>query len=403
MGFFQNAMLKAKALTLQGKLMEATRVIQQGLAGPEHAAQGPATARQADDAVALETAVQPRAELAMKRAPFAAPPDIEDIDFHEVPKPVRPETAPEVPEEPVAAPQAPRNEAPSTTNVTPSSFSVHTFASGLHTYRYRVFVPTGAGEGLPVVVMLHGCKQDSDDFAKGTAMNAVAEREKFIVVYPEQLRQGNSLGCWNWFEPAHQQRGQGEPAMIAALAAHVAAEHRADPARIYVAGLSAGGAMAAIVGNLYPDVFAAVGIHSGLAAGSARDVASAFSAMRSGPGATAALRAVALPVIVFQGTGDKTVAPANADRIVRQEVAAWAQKGVTLSQTQTAAPAQSGSRSAAVARWADAEGKVLLEVWTVAAAPHAWAGGNASGSFTDPAGPDASNAMLRFFRRHAQG
>jgi poly(hydroxyalkanoate) depolymerase family esterase len=266
-----------------------------------------------------------------------------------------------------------------------SSFSPGTFQSGKHRYPYKVFVPSQSRPGLPVVVMLHGCKQDAADFAAGTAMNAVAEREKFIVVYPEQLRQANSMGCWNWFEPAHQRRGEGEPAMIAALASHIAALHRADAARIYVAGLSAGGAMAALVGKLYPDVFAAVGVHSGLAPGAAKDVASAFTAMRGGPGRSAALGAIGLPTIVFQGAGDKTVSPLNANAIAQEEVAAWAREGVHLSPARSDVPSSEG-RESSVVRWTDQAGKAHVEIWTIQSAPHAWAGGDACRFFHRPQG-----------------
>jgi poly(hydroxyalkanoate) depolymerase family esterase len=233
-------------------------------------------------------------------------------------------------------------------------------------------------------------------------MNAVAEREGFLVVYPEQLRKANQMGCWNWFEAQHQRRGSGEPAMIAALAQAVVASHGGDPKRVYIAGLSAGGAMAAILGELYPDVFAAVGVHSGLPPGSASDVPSAFSAMRKGRGAhtAAGRRTVAIPTIVFHGSADKTVAPGNGQAIVQQQLAAHAAGGTWLEREEAAAA--QARRAATCEQWLDDQGRVRLESWQVSGGPHAWSGGHASGSFTDPQGPAASEAMARFFLRHTR-
>jgi poly(hydroxyalkanoate) depolymerase family esterase len=386
MRLFRDSILKARELTLGGKLMEATLAIQQGLGFTQnktHRSSSPTVS--ADDEGVVD---MPQVSAAPGKQPLhASVADVEDVAFREFGFPEEADGPAEAADTPVPAPAA-------------SSFSPGTFQSGKHSYAYRVFVPSDPRPGLPVVVMLHGCKQDASDFAAGTTMNAVAEREKFIVVYPEQLRQANSMGCWNWFEPAHQARGEGEPAMIAALASHVASLHRADPARIYVAGLSAGGAMAALAGKLYPEVFAAVGVHSGLAPGAARDVSSAFTAMRAGPGKSAAVDAIGLPVIVFQGSGDKTVSPVNAGVIAREEVASWARHGLHLSSMRTDAPPHDG-RESSIVRWTDPAGKAYVEIWTIQSAPHAWAGGDLAGSFTDPKGPSASEAMFRFFALHA--
>lgn len=388
MRLFRDSMLKAKELTLGGKLMEATLAIQQGLGITHNKTDklSPAPVSAAGERVVDA----PQVSAPPDKQPFhtsAAEPDVEDVAFREFG--FREETA---------APAEPADTSAPTAAA--STFSLESFQSGKHRYAYRVFVPSNPRPDLPVVVMLHGCKQDAKDFAAGTTMNAVAEREKFIVVYPEQLRQANSMGCWNWFEPAHQVRGEGEPAMIAALASHVASLHRADSTRIYIAGLSAGGAMAALAGKLYPDVFAAVGVHSGLAPGAARDVASAFSAMRAGPGKSAAVDAIGLPTIVFQGSGDKTVSPVNANVIAQEEVASWARSGVHLFPTRSDAPSDDG-RESSIVRWTDPAGKAYVEVWAIKSAPHAWAGGDAAGSFTDPKGPSASRAMFRFFALHA--
>jgi poly(hydroxyalkanoate) depolymerase family esterase len=222
-----------------------------------------------------------------------------------------------------------------------------------------------------------------------------------MVLYPEQPRKANSMGCWNWFDPAHQARDRGEPAMIAALTQQAASGNGVDPARIYVAGLSAGAAMAAIMGQLYPELFAAVGVHSGLAPGAAHSVASAFAAMSKGPGPRAKTAAIGIPVIIFQGSGDSTVAQANADVIIRSELAVWSSKGSTLVQDQKTIET-GGKRPSTATVWSDGTGKPIVESWTIDAGPHAWAGGDASGSFTDPKGPSASRAMVDFFRRHAK-
>jgi poly(hydroxyalkanoate) depolymerase family esterase len=280
-----------------------------------------------------------------------------------------------------------------------ASFTQHVFQHGGHRWRYRLHEPARHDTGLlPVVVMLHGCKQDSEDFARGTAMNAVAQREGFLVVYPEQLRKSNQMGCWNWFEPQHQRRGAGEPAMIAALTQQVVRGHGGDPQRVYVAGLSAGGAMAAMLGELYPDVFAAVGVHSGLPPRAAHDVPSAFQAMRKGRSASTA-PVTPLPTIVFHGGADHTVAPGNGDHLVQRQLAAHLAAGTALHRREAQAEGSPG-RAATRAQWVDGAGVPVLEHWSVRAGPHAWSGGQAEGSFTDPQGPDASEAMAAFFLQH---
>ncbi len=230
-------------------------------------------------------------------------------------------------------------------------FEERRFAGPAGSLTYKVFVPSGRnGEALPVVVMLHGCTQDPDDFALGTRMNALAEEQGAIVVYPRQERAANAQKCWNWFQPGDQGRGAGEPALIAGIAREVVAEFGADPARVYVAGLSAGGAAAAILASAYPDVFAAAGIHSGLACGAARDLPSALAAM--GQGGTAPKRAGgSVPTIVFHGDGDRTVHPLNGER-----VAAQALPGPGLTETVTRGESPGGiawTRSV----HADAEGR----------------------------------------------
>ncbi|AYQ28662.1 hypothetical protein DT070_11900 [Polaromonas sp. SP1] len=378
MALFPDFLAKAKALTTQGKLMEATRAIQQGLGFRPQTSPRPAQA-----AVYRETLESP-VQTPRVFTPAHADENATDVAFRET---VR---------------HTPETEAPTRPSRGPSSFDLHVFEQGQTRYAYRLFVPARVDDSpIPLVVMLHGCKQDSADFANGTAMNEIAEREKFMVLYPEQPRTANSMGCWNWFDPAHQSRGQGEPAMIAALTRQVASTHGVDPARIYVAGLSAGAAMAALMGQLYPEIYAAVGVHSGLAPGAAHSVASAFSAMSKGPGPRAKTAAIGIPVIIFQGSGDSTVAQSNADAIIQSELAAWSSKGSALAQNEKAIEA-AGQRLSTATVWSDGTGKPIVESWAIDAGPHAWAGGHASGSFTDPKGPNASRAMVAFFQRHTK-
>jgi len=261
-------------------------------------------------------------------------------------------------------------------------FEWRSHAGAAGSRRYRLFVPScPASELQGLVVMLHGCRQTPDDFAAGTAMNRHAEDARLLVAWPEQPGGANVSGCWNWFEPAHQRRGTGEPAILADLAQSLAAEFALPEGRIFAAGLSAGGAMAAVLAETYPDTFAAVGIHSGLAHGSARDVASAFAAMR-GQGIAPAARRDGPRTIVFHGTADHTVSPGNAEAIA-------AGLGGTTADPEGGTTAGRG--------WRRSRGGARLEVWMVEGAGHAWSGGHPSGSFTDPTGPDASAEMLRFF------
>lgn len=258
---------------------------------------------------------------------------------------------------------------------------------------YKVFVPSGyAGQALPVVVMLHGCNQNPDDFAAGTRMNELAEERTFLVAYPRQSQSANVQRCWNWFNLDDQRRDAGEPSLIAGIARAVVEEFSADPDRVYVAGLSAGGAAAATLAATYPDVFAAVGVHSGLACGAARDMPSAFAAMNGGGAVRPRGNGPLVPTIVFHGDGDKTVNPVNGDRVAAQ---ATPEEGA-LSRTVTRGRTPGGLDYTRTVQ-ADDTGRDLVEQWLVHGAGHAWSGGSTAGSYTEPRGPDASREMLRFF------
>ena len=285
-----------------------------------------------------------------------------------------------------------------------SRFVLAHYANGSGTRAYKTYLPArDEGQARPLVVMLHGCEQNPDDFAAGTRMNELADEIGFIVAYPEQASAANVSRCWNWFQAADQQRDDGEPSLIAGITRDVIARYDADPRRVYVAGLSAGGAMAAIMGHTYPDLYAAIGIHSGLAYAAARDIPSALAAMRgrgSPPdprGAEPAFQAV--PTIVFHGDLDTTVHSSNGAQVIAQAnptgdalvIAVFAPQSVEKGE-------ESGRRYTRTV----SSGKPALEHWLVHGAGHAWSGGSVNGSYTDPRGPDASRAMLRFFLPFAQ-
>ncbi len=274
-----------------------------------------------------------------------------------------------------------------------AAFLAATYSGPEGSRPYKLFVPSGYhGQRVPLLVMLHACAQSPDDFAAGTRMNALAEQHACLVAYPAQTQAANMQRCWNWFNAADQQRGSGEAALLAGLTRQIIAEYAVDPARVYVAGLSAGGAGAAILGARYPELFAAIGVHSGLACGAARDMPSGFAAM--GQPSKGVRLDHTLPAIVFHGDRDGTVHPGNGDQVIVQALA-----GRPVAPHITAGKA-AGGLGFSVADYRDSFGSSLLEHWVVFGAGHAWSGGSADGSYTEPRGPDASAEMLRFFLAH---
>ncbi len=288
-----------------------------------------------------------------------------------------------------------------------------TYANPAGRRTYKLYIPSGysgacapgaRGQGLPLIVMLHGCSQSPDDFAAGTRMNVIAEEETCLVVYPAQPSEANPGKCWNWFRPGDQRRDQGEPSLIAGITREVMRDYAVDPQRVYIGGLSAGAAAAVVMGATYPDLYAAVGVHSGLACGAANDLTSAFAAMRQGElvasfGSDDILPVgsdgSAVPTIVFHGDRDTTVHPRNGDHVIAQSMRA------TYVQSQVQRGRVPGGRAYTRTTHAGEDGRAILEHWEIHGAGHAWSGGSRAGSYTDPRGPDAAREMLRFFLAHA--
>src|ERR1700730_7928587 len=280
-----------------------------------------------------------------------------------------------------------------------AAFLTRTFSCVAGSRDYKVYVPGHAiGRKRPLIVMLHGCTQNPDDFALGTGMNLLAEDQGFIVAYPRQPATANHSACWNWFDLKDQMRGEGAPFIIAVITRAIMAEYDIDAKRVYVAGLSAGGAMAVVMSATYPELYAATGVHSGLAYGLATDLPSAFAAMRCNTGAEIMAQTKTRPkgarvrTIVFHGERDQTVHPSNAGLIV-----ADARAGFPGAVLETQHGLSTGGRAYTRPSISDARGIVHVEHWAIEGLAHAWSGGRPEGSYTDPDGPDASREMLRFF------
>jgi poly(hydroxyalkanoate) depolymerase family esterase len=401
-------MIEVTRLTSLGRLDEATALVQRSLGGytaasppePEApAAQVPTRREEAPPEARREpprkTPGAPRAEPT--RSPIAEPavrvrkavgkvvrglaPVLKGLGHTRHP-PVRP-----------SAPRKPAGE---------SRFVALSHAEPAGSRDYKLFIPGNPAEPAPLVVMLHGCTQNPDDFAAGTGMNTLAERAGFFVVYPAQSRQAHVQRCWNWYEPRDQRRESGEAAIIAGITRAVMVAHAIDPTRVYIAGMSAGGAAAVNIARAYPDLYAAVGVHSGLAAGCARDLGSALMAMQVGapglgtaPSFGAAPAGQRIPTIVFHGDDDGTVSVRNADQVLAQANVA----GLTARSETFEGRGHPFTRT----RYQDGTGRVMVEDWRVRGAGHAWSGGRPEGSYTDSDGPDASRAMLDFFAEHRLG
>lgn len=282
------------------------------------------------------------------------------------------------------------------------TFIAATFSNAAGERAYRLYAPRRHDASLlPLVVMLHGCRQDPAVFASGTRMNERAARQPCYVLYPAQPASANRSRCWNWYLQGNQVRDQGEPSIIADLTRQVMGQYPIDPTRVYVAGLSAGGAMAATMAATYPDLYAAAGVHSGIPHAMAHDAASALAVMRQGPRAEPAALKRAVPMIIFHGDQDATVHPSNGDHLAQQgqltadRIASGAAAELQVEQGEVP-----GGRGYTRSLLRDDRGRVQLEHWLIHGGSHAWSGGPAGGSFTDPYGPDASAEMLRFFGQH---
>jgi poly(hydroxyalkanoate) depolymerase family esterase len=386
------AMAEATRLTRQGRLAEATALIQQTLASP-------ALTRRPPDAPSAgdETGGTPGRDSAPPPAPRGGegtPPG----QVH--PGWVTRRRA--LPSRGASGLRRPHRPAAPATKRPAGRFDAFSYANAAGTRAYRLYVPAShTGGPLPLVVMLHGGTQDAATFAAATGMNDLAEREAFLVAYPEQPPSANPGRYWNWFAPGHQRRDAGEPSLIAGITRQVTDRYEADATRVSVAGFSAGGAMAAVMAAVYPDLFAAAGVHSGLPYAAAGDVASAFAAMKQGPSRPARLPARPVPLIVFHGDQDATVAPANAAGLIEGALAAASpDRRPGTPPTAVTTGQVPGGHAYTRACYQDPAGAALAERWTIHQGGHAWSGGVPHGPYTDARGPDASAEFIRFFDQH---
>jgi poly(hydroxyalkanoate) depolymerase family esterase len=399
---FQGLMREATRLTQSGKLTQATALIQRAM---KQAAPSAKTDRRVSAAEAHSKRRQPQTSLhdvnqndvldgcvrVLEEVPVAveAVEAVETAEAFQAPHPF--DVAPGLGRRTVNAP------------VVQETFACGQFVSNSQSHQYKLYSPgqQASQRPLPLVVMLHGCTQNPDDFSVGTGMNVVARgadnTPSFYVLYPSQTRSANAQGCWNWFDRAHQSRGQGEPAWIAALTEQLLRTLPIDKRRVCVAGLSAGGAMAAIVAAVYPDIFAAVGVHSGLPVGAARNLTEALTAMKHGPSTSTtsapATPAQSVPTIVFHGDQDRTVHARNAQGLVDAATVGLETKAIV--QSGVSAGGRRHTRSVHAR-----SGKPHAELWELHGAGHAWSGGHPAGSHTDAKGVNATLEMIKFFLQH---
>jgi poly(hydroxyalkanoate) depolymerase family esterase len=291
----------------------------------------------------------------------------------------------------------------------PGEFVGRSLTNSHGTRAYKLYVPKSyRGKPVPLIVMLHGCTQDPDDIAAGTRLNELADQHGFLVAYPAQTSAANGMNCWNWFNRKDQVRDRGEPALIAGITREVMRDYGADPRKVFIAGISAGAAMAVIMATVYPELFAAVGVHSGLAYGAAHNATSAFVALRGGNKASADTPSVisrrperpaaarATPTIVFHGDQDATVDPSNGTAVVDQAISLAADTHGPLQKTVQDRMTVNGREYTATI-YRSRSRRPIVEYWELHGAGHAWSGGSSNGSFTDESGPDASAEMVRFF------
>ncbi len=371
-------MSRAALQTRGGDLMAATRSIQEALAGPAQAG----------------------AEAATESGAQAQDGDVIDVEARViVTRPVEIDVADELRSRPaVREHREPPREARTPVR-DEERFLAATFAHGRVSIDYKLYVPPGdPSVPRPLLLMLHGCTQNPDDFALGTRMNEVAKRNGWLVLYPEQSTQVNPQGCWSWFKTSHQARGRGEPALLAALTHHVMATHRVDARRVHVAGLSAGGAMAAVLGQTHPELFASVGVHSGLPSGAVASAPEALAMMRTGQDTRSVSRMTAsppvpIPTIVFHGTRDMTVHPLNGEHVFADAITG-------LQGSERVENGREGGRAYTRKTCVATDGRTLAELWLIDGAGHAWSGGDRRGSHADWQGPDAASQMICFFSAH---
>ena len=402
MNDFQHTMQEVTRLTQAGRLAEATALIQHTLSSKKANEPSRMATSNAEAPIDAEFSL-----LDDTASPEKTPP--QQTPIISMPRPVReqrggaPGKWPHHGRQPFGR-RSTLSPGRAPTGTTASGQWVENTYSNAHGSRpYKLYLPGGyTGENVPLLVMLHGCTQSSLDFASGTRMNELADKHMFLVAYPEQTASANGSKCWKWFEASDQQRDQGEPSLIAGMTRQIMSHYTVNDRQVCIAGLSAGGAMAAIMAATYPDLYAAVGVHSGLPYGAAHDLRSAFTVMKQGANRRSRSIAETIPLILFQGDADTTVAPINADQLVDQWLEA-SERGSDTNQRRDSRRVEgqiAGGHRYTRSIYHDSYGHPIVEKWIVHQAGHAWAGGSPNGSYTDAGGPDASREMLRFFAAH---